>query len=250
MVKRKRNTLVAAADVATVTDNLDYMAQYPCQMLHTVDVHIVIAGCTLPVHSFVLMAASPFFSELISSHRSVPGNSLMTSPVEVPLQDVTEEALRAALAYLYMAMWPNRTSLVMKSFEQAKQLAQFGHKYHVVKLHIDADCFIRNWLRRGGFAEFRSIVEKGSSTDGRIVASATKTKQQALSVISITNFAEMYHLTRTLDCCATWLAENFSDISMVHHELPTLSADTNLAIMQLLSTLPAQKAVRSQVVHG
>lgn len=250
MTKRKKSEVPAALPASPVTDNLDYMAQYPLQMLQTADVHVILAGCTLPVHSFVLMASSPVFSEFISLYQT---ESCGANVTKLPLPEVTEDALRAALQYLYAEMRPGSPEPLISDVQEAKQLAQFGHKYQVSVLVEQSDCFIEAWLMSGGFHEL-SVEKRKSHSKSKDGDTAVSAKPQASGVIEMASLAETYHLPGTVNTCATWLARNFSSIGMVHHELAGLSSETNLIIMQKLSTLPAQQThirrTNSHVVHG
>ena len=237
MTKRK-NPESSGALVAT-TDNVDYMAQYPWQMRHTTDVHLVLTGCTLPVHSFMLMAFSPFFSELVSSYQIEAHKKLVEDPLKIPMQEVTEEALRAALTYLYLELRSRNIKPGVTDIQQAKQLAKIGHKYQVGVLHEAADMFVEKWLRSDGFEELKEFEVKHVFGADQTTA---KTQQQALGVINMTGFAEVYNMQRTLQCCTDWLAQHFAQVDDVaHHALYVLTFDTCLKIMRELSTLPAQK---------
>ena len=201
MTKRKKPEAPAASAAIAVTDNLDYMAQYPLQMRHTTDVHIVLAVCILPVHSFVLMASSPFFSEIVSSYQTESGQIRTAEPLRIPMPDVAEEALRAALTYLYMEMRPGGTEPDVKDVNAAWQLAEFGHKYQVKLLHGAADLFLYSWLRSEGFDEFK--LEKPTGNPKMPIAlleapkGTSERQRQALRVIRMASLAETYDLPET-----------------------------------------------------
>jgi len=49
------------------TGNLRYLDHLPRQLLNTVDVALVVEDVILPVHSVILMASSPIFSEILAA---------------------------------------------------------------------------------------------------------------------------------------------------------------------------------------
>ncbi len=82
--------------------NLPYLSSVSEHLLPAVDVACVIDDNTLPVHSYVLMAASPVFGELVASHfANVIKGSPQPEVLAVPLIDTTPDAVKPALLYMY-----------------------------------------------------------------------------------------------------------------------------------------------------
>lgn len=239
--KRRRSDMVAAREQAAIGNHLEYMAHYPPQILHTTDVHLVLSSCVLPVHSFVLMASSLFFSELISACQAEAHDMTVTIPIVIPLQDITEEALRVALTFLYMEMQPGGVEPGFQNVKQAKQLADFGHKYRVKVMHAAADCYLQGWLRSGGFDGLKYEERKPKAVFHTMTEIAAGRQRQAQGVISLIKFAEGCHLPDTISCCAHWLVENYSQIASVHKELAELGSDTQLSIKRWMSVLIVQR---------
>ncbi|KAL0046372.1 hypothetical protein WJX82_010636 [Trebouxia sp. C0006] len=86
----------------TNLEGLAYLGNVSEQLLPAVDVACVIDQDILPVHSYVLMAASPVFAELVAAHfaRIIKGDH-QPEVITVPLPDTTTEAVKVALQYLY-----------------------------------------------------------------------------------------------------------------------------------------------------
>ena len=248
MTKRKSPELSGA--LISTTDKLEYMAEYPSQMRHTTDIHLALTSCTLPVHSFVLMAFSPYFSEMVALHQTETRKTSVVQLLKVPMQSIAEEALQAALAYLYMELRPGAAKPMVTDIQQATQLAEFGHSFKVPVLHEAADVFIDKWLHLTGFDDLKNFGLEpifGSHTLTDIAYKIAykivgETGRQALGVIDMTSFAETYVLPKSLESCANWLAQHFAQIAVAHQQLSVLTPDTTLKIMRSLSKMPAQKA--------
>ena len=225
MTKRKTPELSGA--LGSTTDKLEYMAEYPSQMSHTTDIHLAATGCTLPVHSFVLLAFSPYFAEMVALHQTESRKTSVIKLLKIPMQSIAEEALRAALAYLYKELRPGAAKPIAKDIQQAKQLAETGHKFKVTVLHDAADVFIDKWLHSTGFDELKDfglkpvfVSHPPRDITYRIVG---ETRRQALGIINMTSFAETHLLPKSLESCATWLAQHFAQIAVAHQELSVLA---------------------------
>lgn len=102
---RRMSNLTRAELVQLAQTNLEglaYLGNVSEQLLPAVDVACVIDQDILPVHSYVLMAASPVFAELVAAHfaRIIKGDH-QPEVITVPLPDTTTEAVKVALQYLY-----------------------------------------------------------------------------------------------------------------------------------------------------
>ena len=104
--------------------DLAYLGNVSVHLLPAVDV-----AC-IPAHSYVLMAASPVFAELVAAYfaRVIKGDH-QAEVVIVPLLDTTAEAVKVALQSLYeQCSFKGKPEIV--ALEQAKVLAEFAHKWN------------------------------------------------------------------------------------------------------------------------
>ena len=237
MTKRKKSS----KSTTVIMDGVDYMKSYPEQMLQTADVHLVVDGCSLPVHSFVLMASSPFFSEFVTASVNKTHNYTTQTPMEIPIEGIGEEGVRYALSHLYQEMQPGRRlQTTLGCTAEAEHVAKFGHKFQVQVLQDAADEFLKDWLLTEGFDEFM-VTTKRAQPKAYEAMPVTAIHGAATKVIDWALFAEQFDLPDTLLCCGMWLAEHFCKVAAVHKALFRLSSKTILRVMWSLSTLPAAK---------
>lgn len=231
MTKRKRSSKSATV----IIDDVDYMKSYPEQMLQTADVHLIVDGCSLPVHSFVLMASSPFFSEFVTASVNKSPNYATQTPMEIPIEGIVKEGVRYALFHLYQDMQPGRwVQTTLGCTADAEHVAKFGHKFQVQVLQDAADEFLEDWLSTEGFELMVTAIKdlnEGPQPKAYEAVPVTAIHGAATKVIDWALFAEQFDLPYTLECCAKWLAENCCEVAAVHKALSRLSSKTIMRVM-------------------
>ncbi len=148
----------------TNLEGLAYLGNVSEQLLPAVDVACVIDQDILPVHSYVLMAASPVFAELVAAHfaRIIKGDH-QPEVITVPLPDTTE-AVKVALQYLYEQCSFKGKEPEITALDQAEVLASFAHKWNIQVMLEAADTFIQKSLyeescRTRGASHGRMIIK-------------------------------------------------------------------------------------------
>lgn len=121
--------------------DLEYLPQVSANMLPAVDIACTAGDQTFPVHSYVLMAASPFFGELVAEHFShLLKGSCITEVLVVPLTDTTPQSALAAFLFMYQqCSFKEMPALYKRSkdIEDVTAMARFAHKWNVQQM-LDA----------------------------------------------------------------------------------------------------------------
>ena len=203
---------------------LPYLSSMSENMLPAVDVACMVDENVFPAHSYVLMAASPIFGELVASHfAQVIKGSCQLEIMTVPLVGTTAEAARTALQYMYQQCSFRGQGPVIATLDQAKMLATFAHKWNIQSMLDASDAFTEQALTKAF-----SIQPKASA-------------MHALKAIDWSSFAEKLHLVKTLDCCTVWLIRNFNRFPEQFAELLTLSPGIVVQVMKgVASRLPLE----------
>jgi len=127
--------------------DLAYLGNVSGHLLPAVDVACVIDQDVLPAHSYVLMAASPVFAELVAAHCAgdIKGGS-QPEVKTVPMPQTTAKTTKLALQYLYQQCSFGGKEPEIVALDQAKTLASFAHKWNVQVMLEAADMFIQTTL--------------------------------------------------------------------------------------------------------
>lgn len=194
---------------------LPYLSSVSENMLPAVDVACMVDENILPAHSYVLMAASPIFGELVASRfAQVIKGSCQLEIMTVPLVGTTAEAAKIALQYMYQQCSFRGQGPVIATLDQAKVLATFAHKWNIQSMLDASDAFTEQALTTAF-----STHPKDSAT-------------HAQKAINWSAFAEKLHLVKTLDCCITWLIKNFKKFPEQFAKLLTLSPGIVVQVMK------------------
>ena len=208
--------------------DLAYLGNVSGHLLPAVDVACVIDQDVLPAHSYVLMAASPIFAELVAAYfaRVIKGDH-QPEVMTVPLPDTTAEAVKVALQYLYEQCSFKGKEPEIAALGQAKVLASFAHKWNVQAMLEAADVFIQKTLAE---------VSCPSTTCEYIKRLAVKPNfdysKIAVSLIEWFAFAEKLHLLKSLATCTAWLINHFRRFQGEYPKLFVLGQDNVVKIMR------------------
>ena len=199
--------------------DLHYLSHLPEQMLCGVDMACVSEGNIFPVHSYVIMSASPVFSDVIASHFSeaIKGSSCQAL-LHMPL-DAKEQTTREALQYMYSrCVFNAATPHHITSFHAAEHLAVFAHKYDIQPLLKAADSFI--W--RSTSSEYE--LDRCAGGEGAVKA--------AEKIIKLAANADSTSLKTTLDICVIWLIARFEFYQEALPQLLQLRHEIVARVMQ------------------
>lgn len=99
-------------------------------MLPAVDVACTAGDQIFPVHSSVLMAASPVFGELVAEHFSnLLKGSCKAEVLMVPLTDTTPQSAMAAFLFMYQqCSVQEMPHLDKRDSADVRAMASFAHK--------------------------------------------------------------------------------------------------------------------------
>lgn len=176
---------------------LHYLSNPSEQILSGVDMACVSEGSIFPVHSYVIMSASPVFSDVVASHFSeaIKGSS-HRALLRMPL-DAKEQTTREALQYMYARCAFNAaTPHHITDFHAAQQVAVFAHKYNIQPMLGDADSFVWN-----------SILTKYEIDCG--IRGGENVVKAAKEIIELAANADRLSTTKTSIYCETWLITRF-----------------------------------------
>lgn len=178
--------------------DLHYLSHRSEQMLFGIDMACVAEGKVFPVHSYVIMSASPVFSDVIASHFSeVINGSSQSAVLQMPL-DTQEKTARKALQHLYaQCAFGAPTPHCIADVHEAENLAVFAHKYNIQPMLEDADKFVLESI-----STYESLLETGD---------AVKIAEELIEWAAI---ADRLSMTKTLARCERWLVTNFAFYEM------------------------------------
>lgn len=215
MTAQTRADLVQLAQ-NTVKD-LHYLSRLSKQMLSGIDMACVAEGKIFPVHSYVIMSASPVFSDVIASHFSaVIDGSSQSAVLQMPL-DTQEKTARKALQHLYArCAFDAATPHGIADAHEAETLAMFAHKYNIQPMLEDADSFI-----------LKSISKKDKS-----LPEGEPAVKGAEGIIGWAAVADRLSMTKTLKHCEAWLVTNFTLYQMALPGLLQLPHEIVARVMQ------------------
>ena len=187
----------------------------------------VIEQDVLPAHSYVLMAASPVFAELVAAYfaRVIKGDH-QADVVTVPLPDTIAEAVKVALQYLYEQCSFKGKKPEIAGLEQAKVLAGFARKWNIQAMLEAADVFIHKTL-----CEESSPLKP--TYNGRTINKANfDYANMAVSLIYWFALAERLCLVKTLETCEKWFINHFRRFQGEYPKLFVLGQDNVVKIMR------------------
>ncbi|DBB15733.1 TPA: hypothetical protein ACH3X3_003940 [Trebouxia sp. C0006] len=188
-------------------EDLQYLSHVSEQMRAAVDMACVVEGMILPVHSYVLMSASPVLSDIIASHFSgVIQGSSQSAVLSIPLIGTKEQTAKEALQYVYTrCVFKASSPQKITSTQEAERLANFAHKYNIQSMLEDADAVIHKMLL-AGFKLYNTLKVKDKVED-------------AEAIIDWAELADEVSLTKSLEHCEAWLVIIFKQY---HKALPKL----------------------------
>ncbi len=142
-----------------------YGQSVPQQLLTAFDAVLVGDDVTLPTHTYILAAASPYFANKLAAQDEdldfTGGLSrLSCKPYVISLteQDGIQSA-PAALKYLYSEFSSSPIGPEIQSQEDAELLAVFGSKYEVQCMLDASDAFISEAVQPKFFDGYNSGVD-------------------------------------------------------------------------------------------
>ena len=209
--------------------DLAYLGNVSGHLLPAVDVACVIDQDILPAHSYVLMAASPVFAELVAAHFAgvIKGGS-QPEVMTVPMPETTGKTAKLALQYLYEQCSFGGKKPEIVALDQAKTLASFAHKWNIQVMLEAADVFLQKTL-----AEI--LCPPTTSYDytrRNAVKPNCDYSKIAVSLIDWFAFAEKLHLVKSLETCTAWLIKHFRRFQGEYPKLFVLGQDNVIKIMR------------------
>lgn len=127
--------------------NVGYLDRLPKQLLDAVDVALIVEKVILPVHSFILMASSPIFSEILAAQLAERKIKSSSAALEIVMVGENQPCVETALAYIYKRCSLSKGAPQIATTAEAKHLVKFGRKYNIQVLLDDSDAFMCRWLR-------------------------------------------------------------------------------------------------------
>ena len=212
----------------TKLKDLVYLGNVSVYLLPAVDVACVIEQDVLPAHSYVLMAASPVFAELVAAHfAAVIKGDGQAEAMTVPLPDTTVQAAKVALQYLYEQCSFKGKEPEIAAVSQAKVLASFAHKWNIQTMLEAADVFIQKKLYKEccpptatyDFARKKAVL-------------AFDYPKFASNLIDWFAFAERLHLVKSLKASTAWLINHFRRFQGEYPKLFVLGQENVIKIMR------------------
>jgi len=193
----------------------------PEQIRAAVDMACVVEGKVLPVHSYVLMSASPVLRDVIASHLSgVIQGSSHVAVLSVPLIGTKEETAKLALQYIYTrCVFKASSPQQIDAFTEGKRLAAFAHKYNNQSMLEDADEVIHKMLLEGNVLKYET--QKGEDA-----------VKDAEGIIDLAAFSDKVSLIKTSQFCEAYLVIKFKHYQKALPKLLQLRQEVIARIMQ------------------
>ncbi|DBA77878.1 TPA: hypothetical protein ACH3X2_008307 [Trebouxia sp. C0005] len=227
MSNLKRAELVQLAQ--TNLKDLAYLGNVSEHLLPAVDVACVKDQDILPAHSYVLMAASPVFAELVAAHfAGVIKGDCQPGIITVPMPETTAETAKLALQYLYEQCSFRGKEPEIAALCQAKGLASFAHKWNIQVMLEAADVFIRKTLAEVAGPPATTYC----SVRRKAVEANFDYSNVAVYLIDTFAFAEKLHLVNSLEFCTAWLINHFRRFQGEYPKLFVLGQDNVIKIMR------------------
>jgi len=200
--------------------DLQYLSHVSEQMRAAVDMACVVEGKPLPVHSYVLMSASPVLSDVIASHFSgVIQGSSQSAVLSVPLIDTKEQTAKEALQYIYTrCVFKASSPQKITTPQEGERLASFAHKYNIQSMLEDADVVIYKMLS-SGFKLYEVLKKEDAVKDAEVI-------------IDWAAFADKVSLIKSLEHCEAWLVIKFKQYQKALPNLLQLRQEVIARIMQ------------------
>ena len=222
---RRMSSLTRAELVQLAQTNLKdlaYLGNVSGHLLPAVDVACVIDQDVLPAHSYVLMAASPVFAELVAAYfaRVIKGDH-QPEVMTVSLPDTTAEAVKVALQYLYEQCSFKGKEPEIAALGQAKVLASFAHKWNVQAMLEAADVFIQ-----------KTLAEVSCPTTNYRRKPNFDYSKIAVYLIEWFALAETLHLVNSLETCTAWFINHFRSFQGEYPKLFALGQNNVIKIMR------------------
>lgn len=231
MTTQTRADLVQLAQ--KTVKGLTYLSRLPEQMLSGIDMACVVEGQVFPVHSYVIMSASPVFRDVTASHFSaVIIGSSQSAILQMPL-DTQEKTARKALEHLYArCVFDAATPHNIADATEAVDLAVFAHKYNIQPMLEDADSFVLNSIS----TKYESLLDNEAAN------------KAAEEVIEWAAIADRLSMLKTLKHSEAWLVTNFKSYQMALPKLLQLPHEIIARVMQgIANRLPAGGAYMPKI---
>lgn len=199
---------------------LRYLNNLPDQMVSTVDTALIVEDATYPVHSFILMSASPIFADMVASHYAEAINGKAPAPLAIPLLGSRKKETQSALQFIYQhcLLSKDKTLPLDVKLEEAECMVEFGHKWNMQLLLQAGDRMLCNQIAR----------QCGSGPSSIFGATLS---EKAVKVIAWAVRAETMALPKSLAFCERWLVLNFNKFADAHTELFHLGQQSMLRVM-------------------
>ena len=231
-------------DLVQLGSQTSYGQSVPQQLSTTFDAVLVADDVTLPTHTYILAAASPYFaSELAAQDEDsdfTGGLSRLSwKPYVISLteQDGIQSA-QAALKYLYghCAFSSSPIGPEIQSQEDAELVALFGSKYQVQCLLDASDAFISQAVRPKFYVESRGVTSCPHCRSIRWFSEQINESvlERLPEVLRLAAFSDSHQLPQTLDVCAKWLAKYLRAYPGSYPELLALKQDALLLMLQAI----------------
>lgn len=205
---------------------LSYLQNLPEQMVSTVDTALTVEDAIYPVHSFVLMSASPIFADMVAAHYAEKTSGKTAAVLTIPLLGSQKRGTQSALQFMYQQslLRKDKVRPVFDKLEEAEYFVEFAHKWNIQLL-----------LQAGDKILCKQISWHCASQSSPMFGSSNSEK--AISVIKWAVRAESMGLPRSLAFCEKWLVQQFNSITDVHTQLFTLCQQSMLRVMNGLASL-------------
>ena len=217
-----------------------YGQSVPQQLLTTFDAVLVGDDVTLPAHTYILAAASPYFANKLAAQDEdfdfIGGLSrLSCNPYVILLteQDGVQSA-PAALKYLYSEFSASPIGPEIQSQEDAELLAVFGSKYEVQCMLDASDAFISQAVQPQFLVRYSGVRSCPHCKSIRGFDGQTNKfiLERLPAVLRLAAFSDSHQLPKTLDVCAKWLAKYLRAYPGSYSELVELKQDILLLVLQ------------------
>ena len=205
---------------------LSYLQNLPEQMVSTVDTALTVEDATYPVHSFVLMSASPIFAGMVAAHYAEKTSGKTAAVLTIPLLGSQKRGTQSALQFMYQQslLCKDKVLPVLDKLEEAEYLVEFAHKWNIQLLLQAGDKILCKQISRQCHLD----------TSSRF---GTTNSEKAIIVIQTAVKAESMSLPRTLAFCEKWLVRKFSSNPDVHTQLYMICQQSMLRVMTGLASL-------------
>ncbi len=200
--------------------DLQYLSHVSEQMRAAVDMACVVEGKVLPVHSYVLMSASPVLSDVIASHFSgVIQGSSQPAVLSVPLVGTKEQTAKEALQYIYTrCVFKASSPEKITTAHEGERLACFAHKYNIQSMLEDADVAVHKMLS-SGFKLCDTLQGEAAVKDPE-------------SIVDWAEFSDKVSLIKSLEYCEKWLVRQFKHCQKVLPKLLQLRQEVIAKILE------------------